>query len=112
MEGFHGRLRARMAEPYQLGEAMSKEVQRWVDRSMYESEEITDALPRVTLLTAQPDPLGAMGAMCAMYEGRVVRNISDLTDDDRISYWEQVQKTHLKAPLEAIDLHFMVENVS
>jgi len=91
---------------------MSKEVQRWVDRSMYESEEITDALPRVTLLTAQPDPLGAMGAMCAMYEGRVVRDISDLTDDDRIRYWEQVQKTHLKAPLEAIDLHFMVENVS
>jgi flavin-dependent thymidylate synthase len=47
-----------------------------------------------------------------MYEGRVVRDLSELTDDDRRRYWQQVQKTHLKAPLEFIDLHFMVENVT
>jgi flavin-dependent thymidylate synthase len=47
-----------------------------------------------------------------MYEGRVIRNLDDLTEDDRCNYWAQVQKTHLKAPLEFIDLHFMIENVT
>jgi flavin-dependent thymidylate synthase len=47
-----------------------------------------------------------------MYEGRVIRDLAELTDDDRRRYWEQVGKTHLKAPLEAIDLHFIVENVT
>jgi thymidylate synthase ThyX len=47
-----------------------------------------------------------------MYEGRVIRNLDELTNDDRWRYWGQVQKTHLKAPLEFIDLHFMVENVT
>jgi flavin-dependent thymidylate synthase len=47
-----------------------------------------------------------------MYEGRVIRSLDDLSVEDRWRYWEQVQKTHLKAPLEAIDLHFMIENVT
>lgn len=91
------------------------DITKYVDASMYESEPPTadDVLPRVTLLSATPDPLGALSAACAMYEGRVIRDIEqDLDDEDRRRYWEQVQKTHLKAPLEFIDLHFMVENVS
>jgi flavin-dependent thymidylate synthase len=80
---------------------------------MYAAEPTDSVLPRVTLLSATPDPLGSLSAMCAMYEGRVIRNLDrDLTVEDRVRYWEQVQKTHLKAPLEAIDLHFMVENVT
>jgi flavin-dependent thymidylate synthase len=91
----------------------SKEVSTWVDRAMYAAEPTeSQAFPKVTLLSATPDPLGALGAMCAMYEGRVIRDLSELDDVDRKRYWEQVQKTHLKAPLEAIDLHFMVENVT
>jgi len=91
----------------------SQEITHYVDASMYEAEPpLEDRVPRVTLLSATPDPLGALSAACAMYEGRVIRNLNELTDDDRKHYWEQVQKTHLKAPLEFIDLHFMVENVS
>jgi flavin-dependent thymidylate synthase len=94
-------------------EESSKEVSTWVDRAMYSSEPTeAEGLPKVTLLSATPDPLGALGAMCAMYEGRVIRDPSDLDDDDRRRYWDQVSKTHLKAPLEAIDLHFMIENVT
>jgi len=93
-------------------EEPSKEVSTYVDKAMYGAEPTTDTWPKVTLLSATPDPLGALGAMCAMYEGRVIRNLDELTEDDRVRYWEQVQKTHLKAPLEAIDLHFMVENVT
>jgi flavin-dependent thymidylate synthase len=71
-----------------------------------------DNMPKVTLLQATADPLGSLGAACAMYEGRVIRNLSELTVDDRWRYWEQAQKTHLKAPLEFIDMHFMVEGVT
>jgi flavin-dependent thymidylate synthase len=96
----------------------SKDVTHYVDRAMYEAEpmpgddSVGGMMPRVSLLEATPDPLGALGAACAMYEGRVIRDLAELTDDDRKRYWEQVQKTHLKAPLEFIDLHFMVENVT
>lgn len=93
-------------------EPASQELSTWVDPAMYPAEEMPEDMPRVTLLSATPDPLGALGAMCAMYEGRVVRDLAELSDDDRRRYWEEVGKTHLKAPLEAIDLHFMVEGVT
>jgi flavin-dependent thymidylate synthase len=91
---------------------MKEELSTYVDKSMYPAEPTTEVMPRVTLLSATPDPLGALGAMCAMYEGRVIRDLGELSDEDRRRYWEQVQLTHLKAPMEAIDLHFMVENVT
>jgi flavin-dependent thymidylate synthase len=90
----------------------SQAISTWIDPAMYSAEEMPDDMPRVTLLSATPDPLGALGAMCAMYEGRVVRDLAELSDDDRRRYWDEVGKTHLKAPLEAIDLHFMVEGVT
>lgn len=89
-----------------------QEVSTWVDRAMYAAEPMPDIMPRVTLLTATPDPLGAMCAFTSMYEGRVVRDLMELTDDDRRRAWEQANATHLKAPLEAVDLHFMVEGVT
>lgn len=94
-----------------------KEITNWGDKAMYGSEPMLreneqGVRPSVYLLSATPDPLGAIGAMCAMYEGRVIRDLKELTDDDRRRYWEQVKKTHLKAPLEAVDLHFMIEGVT
>lgn len=68
--------------------------------------------PKVYLLSATPDPLGAIAAACMMYEGKVCRDISKVTYDERMHYWQQVQKTHLKAPLEFVDLHFMIEGVT
>jgi flavin-dependent thymidylate synthase len=96
-----------------MSDEPSKELSTWVDPAMYSAEPTEGLYPSVTLLSATPDPLGALGAMCAMYEGRVIRDLdADLSTEDRWRYWEQVQKTHLKAPLEAIDLHFMIENVT
>jgi flavin-dependent thymidylate synthase len=69
-------------------------------------------VPKVYLLNATPDPLGTIAAACMMYEGKVCRNLDDVTDEERKHYWAQVQKTHLKAPLEFVDLHFMVEGVT
>lgn len=92
---------------------------KYVDKAMYEAEPVGDSdgvgwwsPPSVYLLAATPDPLGAISAMCAMYEGRVVRSLADLSDDDRRRYWEEVGNTHLKAPLEAVDLMFLLEGVS
>jgi len=91
----------------------STDVQRWADPAMFKAEPVEEATPRVYLLSATQDPLGAIAAACMMYEGKVCRNIDrDVTDGMRRHYWEQVQKTHLKAPLEFVDLHFMIEGVT
>jgi thymidylate synthase (FAD) len=68
-------------------------------------------MPTVKLLWMTPDPLGAIGAMCAMYEGRVVRDLSELDHSDRVRYWEDVRKTHLDTPLEAVTFQFLLEGV-
>lgn len=92
---------------------MSKEVTKWADTAMYPSEPIEGDGPSVYLLSATPDPLGAIAAACMMYEGKVVRQIwRDVSNDRREHYWKQSQKTHLKAPLEYVDLHFMIEGVT
>lgn len=94
------------------------EIARYADVAMYDSEPMPrDAEgrvgPRVHLLAMTPDPLGAIAAACKMYEGHVVRNIAqDIKDEDRRHYFEQVQKTHLQAPFEFVDFHFMIEGVT
>ena len=88
------------------------EVSTYVDKAMYEAEEMETIVPQVTLLSATPDPLGSLSAMSAIYEGRVVRHLGELSDAERNHYWDESFKTHLKAPWESIDLHFLVEGVT
>jgi flavin-dependent thymidylate synthase len=76
------------------------------------SERPGDIIPTVTVLSMTPDPLGSLAAACMMYEGRVVRDLHDITDDERRHYFTQVQNTHLKAPMEYVDFHFIVEGVT
>lgn len=93
----------------------SKEVSTWVDQSMYSAEEVEEGAlkaPKVYLLSATPDPLGSVAAMMMMYEGRVVRDLSEITDEERKHYFDECFKTALDTPLEAIDFHFMVEGVT
>jgi flavin-dependent thymidylate synthase len=90
----------------------STEVSTYVDKAMYEAEPMDVTLPRVTLLSVTPDPLGAIAAFAFMYKGRVIRDLEELTQADRMWAGDQANATHLKAPLEAVDLHFMVEGVT
>lgn len=92
---------------------MTKEVQKWADEAMFKAEPLSaeDGIT-VHLLAGTPDPLGAVSAMSKMYKGEVVRNTADVTDDERREYLEQILKTKLKAPLEAVKVHFMVEGVT
>lgn len=87
-------------------------VQRWVDPAMYASEPMEAITPTVHLISATSDPLGALAAACMIYEGKVCRDLSEITDEQRQHYWKEVQKTHLTAPLEFIDLHFLIEGVT
>lgn len=91
---------------------MGEEVSKWADRAMYSAAPMESAEPKVHLLWATPDPLGAVAAMCRMYEGKPTYDLSEITDDERRHYWEQIQKTHLKAPLESIVFHFFIEGVT
>lgn len=93
-----------------MGKDLSK---HFADKAMYQAEPIRDdGLPRVYLLSATPDPLGSLSAMSMMYEGKVCRDLAEITDEQRRHYWEESFKTHLKAPWESIDFHFMIENVT
>jgi flavin-dependent thymidylate synthase len=42
----------------------------------------------------------------------VVRDLREITDDERKRYFDDCFNTALKAPLEAIDFHFMVEGIT
>lgn len=93
---------------------MSKEVQRWADAAMFRSEPMPEGLtgPRVTLLNATPDPLGSLAALTAIYSGRVVRDLAELTDEERRKSFEDMTKTELSGPLEAPQFHFLIEGVT
>lgn len=91
---------------------MGEEVTKWADRAMFSAAPMESVEPTVHLLWASPDPLGGIAAMCRMYEGKPTYDLSEITDDERKHYWEQVQKTHLKAPMESVVFHFFIEGVS
>ena len=89
---------------------------KWADEAMYDARPISkqaQEAPRVHLLWATPDPLGAIAAFCKMYEGKVVEDLHmDVSDDEREHYWTQANATHLKAPLETVEFHFLIEGVT
>jgi flavin-dependent thymidylate synthase len=90
---------------------MPDEIQKYADEAMFEAAPMRDVLPRAYLLWMTPDPLGAIAAGCRMYEGKPTYNLYNITDDERKHYWEQVQQTHLQAPLELVKFHFFIEGV-
>jgi flavin-dependent thymidylate synthase len=92
-----------------------KELSTWVDKAMFEAEDIESGAlkaPKVYLLSATPDPLGSIAAAMMMYEGRVVRDLNEITNEERVEYFNECFKTALRAPFEFVDFHFMVEGVT
>lgn len=91
---------------------------KWADPAMFEAapmkergEEDATYGAQVSLLWMTPDPLGAIAAMCRMYEGVPTYDLSDIEDSERQRYWNDALSTHLKAPLEAVKFHFFLEGV-
>jgi flavin-dependent thymidylate synthase len=92
--------------------APGTEVSTWVDDAMYEAAPMQSTMPKVHLLSATVDPLGAIAAACRMYEGKPTYDLKEVTDDEREHYWVEVNSTHLKAPLEFVKVHFFIEGVT
>jgi len=90
---------------------MSEEVVRWADESQYVAAPIK-VTPEVHLLWATPDPLGAIAAICRMFEGKPTYNLSEITDEERHHYYKESFKSHLRAPHEFVQFHFYIEGVT
>ena len=94
---------------------MSDELVKWSDQAMFPAEDMPEEAltkPRVHLIWATPDPLGAAAAMNNIYEGRVSRSLADVTRAEREQVLNDMQKTVLKLPMENIQFHFLLEGVT
>lgn len=90
-----------------------KRLTKWADPAMYTAEPLSaNTGPTVTLLNMTPDPLGAIAAATLIYEGKVIRDLADVTDVDRKRCLEQLQNTRLQSPFEYVDFHFLIEGVT
>jgi flavin-dependent thymidylate synthase len=90
-----------------------KRLVKYVDDAMYKAEDIdAKAGPKVYLVNMTHDPLGSVACFSAMYEGKVKRHLGEVSDEERAYYLQQMLQTKLKAPLETIHFHFLIEGVT
>lgn len=90
----------------------TKELARYADKAMFTAEPLAGSDgPAVYVLAMNPDPLGAAAAAIAMYRGQVITDLAQVTDDQRREVLTSMRATKLKAPLEFIKLHLLLENV-
>lgn len=88
------------------------ELNKWSDKHMFKAEKSHAADGPVAYLLGGPsDPIGQIVACISMYKGKVVRSLRDVSEDERAEALEQMSKTALKMPLEAVSFHFMLEGV-
>ena len=88
------------------------QIERYADKAMFPAAPMESVTPKVHLLWMTPDPLGAVAAAAMMYEGIPIHSLAEVGDDHRFHYWEESQKTKLKAPWEYVKFHFMIEGVT
>jgi flavin-dependent thymidylate synthase len=96
---------------------MSSETGHFADVAMYLAEEDAsaktgDVRPRVTLISMTPNPLRVMAAASGMYVGDVTRDASEVSKATALARFGDMTRTKLQAPLEFIDLHFLLEGVT
>ena len=89
-----------------------KAVARYADVAMYPAEPMPTGGPQVTLLSMTGDPLGEIASCAKIYRGEVCRSLKEITDEERLSYFADVQKTALDAAFEVVQFHFLFENVT
>lgn len=87
-------------------------IEKYVDGAMFRAQPMRTKVPSVHIIQMTHDPLGCIAAACRMYEGYPTYTLDDITDEDRRRYWDNMQRTHLLAPLEFVDLHFFLEGVN
>lgn len=98
-----------MQEPNTGGEMV-----RWADAQQYRQEPMPAEArkgPRVTVLSATSDPLGVLAAITSLYSGKVVRDLSEVTHEERRKAFEDMMKTALNSALESINFVILFEGV-
>jgi flavin-dependent thymidylate synthase len=94
------------------------DVERYADAAMYRAEpdplaaEGEAVRPQVTLISMTSNPLRVMAAASQLYAGHVVRSPSDISRTVAERWLSDMTRTALQAPLEFIDLHFLLEGVT
>jgi flavin-dependent thymidylate synthase len=68
--------------------------------------------PQVYLVSMTADPLRVMAAASELYAGRVVTDPDSVSRETAERWLADMTKTKLQAPLEFIDLHFLLEGVT
>jgi flavin-dependent thymidylate synthase len=68
--------------------------------------------PTVRLLDAPNDPLGKLAFIAKAYQGVFEQDYSYITDEDRKYYIQDMEKNILGMPSEAVQFHFLLENVT
>lgn len=92
-------------------------LRKWADEHQYDAEpqlgatEHNGVMPSVHIIHMQDDPLGVLAAQNAIYKGVVKRSLAEVTDDERRQALEDMMRTTLQSPLEAIKIHFLFEGV-
>jgi len=90
----------------------TKQVQKWADRAMYAAQPIEAGGPKVVVLSCNPDPLGSVAMATMTYEGKFPGGLDEITDEQRRFYLADVQKAKRWAPLEFVNIHFLISGVS
>jgi thymidylate synthase (FAD) len=68
--------------------------------------------PTVRILQATPDPLGTLAAIMSIYKGGVKRSLAEVSDEERQEALDEMLKTKLQGPLEAITFTILIEGVT
>lgn len=101
----------------QGGLPLSGQLRKWADEHQYDAEPQPGAtddvgvLPSVHLINMTDDPLGVLAAQNGIYKGVVIRSLADVTNEMRRAALDDMMRTTLQSPLEAIKMHFVIEGV-
>ena len=92
-------------------------VQRWADVAQYTATPDDTGLkgklrPRATLISMTPDPLRVIAAASELYAGGVCRYPASISEETAMAWLGDMTRTKLQAPLEFVDLHFLLEGVT
>jgi flavin-dependent thymidylate synthase len=94
----------------------AREVIKWADPAMYPAMPLTygsdPVRPRVTLISMTANPLRVMAAASEMYQGGVYHDPATITHDQAMKWLDGFRKSKISAPLEFINLHFLIEGVT
>jgi flavin-dependent thymidylate synthase len=79
---------------------------------MYAAEPIDSGGPKVVVMSCNNDPLGDLAAATMTYEGKFPGSLAEITDEQRRFYLADVLKARRWAPMEFINIHFLITGVT